>query len=81
MLRSISGKIFDVGDSEGHSVLRELFTEADKLVLKKRNAGLKEFVEHLSLLERHNISPIIGTRENKEKLELMSIQWKKRRPS
>jgi superfamily I DNA/RNA helicase len=51
--------------------------EADKLILKKRNAMLKDFVGHVSLLQRHNLSPIIGSREKKTRVELLSIHKSK----
>ena len=76
-LKKLGGRIFDNNDSEGLVVLRDLFLEADKLVIKQRNALLKEFVEYLLLLEKHNISPIIPSKERKTRLELISIHKSK----
>jgi DNA helicase-2/ATP-dependent DNA helicase PcrA len=77
MLQKLGERMVDVADSEALDVLRELFEEADKLVLKKRNALLKDFVEYLSMLQRHNLSPIIQSKEKKERLELLSIHKSK----
>lgn len=77
MLQKLGEKMVDVADSEALVVLRELFEEADKLVLKKRNALLIDFVEYLAMLQRHNLSPIIQSKEKKERLELLSIHKSK----
>lgn len=76
-LKNISPKLLDGSDKEASEVLRGLFVEGDKLVIKKRNATLEDFVDHLKRLQKHNLAPIAETAEKDAHLELISIHKSK----
>ena len=76
-LKKLGKKLFQSESGEAYEVLGVLFQEASKLVLKKRIATLDEYVAHLTLLEKHNLSPLLESMEKKSRLELCTIHKSK----
>lgn len=76
-LKFLKDKIILNDKSELYDILRLVFDEAEKLTIKKRNAMLADFLNHLLLIEKHSITPLSYLNENDSRLTLCSIHKSK----
>lgn len=76
-LKFLKDKIILNDKSEIYDILRLVFDEAEKLIIKKRNAQLSDFLAHLLLIEKHSIAPLSNISENDSRVTLASIHKSK----
>ncbi len=76
-LKLLREKIILSDKTELYKILKLVFTEAEKFMLKKRNAMLVDFVAHLDLIQKHNITPLSHIVELDSNVTLCSIHKSK----
>ncbi len=76
-LKLLREKIILSDKTELYEILKLVFTEAEKLTLKKRNAMLADLVAHLDLIQKHNITPLSHLVELDSNVTLCSIHKSK----